>query len=308
MNFQEIKKINKKFNLINKFKLFAIMASVIYTFIYLFSQDELINKVIIHLDEMNIIVLIFALFAHIAVQLLAALRLKILIKFKEDVIVSLDRLYMITIMSNFMTQLLPSASAFSEGVRVALLKNKLGSYKKIIKIGIIDKAYGISGLIILSFFAAILANNAEYDFKNLFLPMLVLPYYLYNKCMARPNHNNMIVVGVLLCSYLTWLLNCAIVVIISSSIMGREVYDLINFLAAIVLIISNTLPIGFAGFGGQQIISGHMYSMISMGQEHGIAVSLVYGLFSIISNTFQAGIVYFAKIINDAKYKKFDHR
>jgi uncharacterized membrane protein YbhN (UPF0104 family) len=308
MDFQMIKKIIYQYNLINKLKILIILASVIYTLFYLFSQDELVNKVIIHLIETNITILIYALIAHISVQLLAAMRLKLLIKLKEGVIIGLDKLYAITIMSNFMSQLLPSASIIAEGMRVALLKNKLGSYKKIIKIGIFDKIYGILGLIILSILITILIYIDKNSYKNLLWPLIILPFYLYNKCSAKSNHDNLIIVAILLCSYLAALLNCIVIIIISISIMGKEIHDLTNFLAAIGLIISNMLPIGFAGFGGHQIISGHIYSIINVELDHGIAISIIYGLFLIISNTFQAGIVFLAKIINGVFNEKIDHR
>ena len=112
----------------------VILLSFAFTFDYLFNQEHIISKVSNHIVNANFATILFAFLLHVLVQILASTRLKLLILIREGVELEIRSLYSVTVLSNFLSQLLPSATVVAEGMRVALLESKLGGYKKIIAI------------------------------------------------------------------------------------------------------------------------------------------------------------------------------
>ena len=263
---------------------------MLYMVYFFYTDLTTAGEVYNFIKKFEIIYLFPAIILHFLVQGFAAFRFYLLVYSRSHEKPCFTPFFKSTVFSNFLSQLLPSSSVLAEGFRFSFLSNLNINKKQYLSAAIIDKVHGLVALCFFGFILAIFLLSNIYINYTLGLVFfttftVIITYNRFFKSLIV--HCKAFVV-----SAINVFLNLTIIVLLSGT-LGLNIIEVIRMMfAAVIMILVSILPVGIAGFGGQQLLTGYLFDSINLDFSWGVAVSLIFAGFHIVSNSVIALCVY----------------
>lgn len=267
--------------------LFVFFITIIFFYILINKNLVDFNLINVKLTEGKKYLIISSIF-YIFALIVNTLRLKYILK-KFQIKINFQPVFSMQILSIFFGQFLPLSTLFIETFKIYFLSKyfDINKWKKISYCVLIDKFIGLSSFFLLSFiFSSIylLQNNKFFIififFTSIFLLIIpkIINFFKIKNFVFNYNLGLEIFISIL--SSIFFILSYFFIFLIFTD----QIYFHTFVIVMPFIILSFLIPLGYAGFGGYQLIAIFVFSFFEANNQIISSASLIFAYITLIIN------------------------